>query len=198
VTASTLAGCNTLRNDSDTAPFHDGDWRSYGNGVRNANRVASGAPEPDEHQILSSGGWPYTPPVVHEDVVYFAADRQVTAVRTDGSERWSRDLEAEVSGTPTLYPVRGHLYVPTRIIRTSNSQDPVPASVTVLSLSDGDIVNIVDRRVGGIPGLLANVVECLISSHECGPFCVALPVATPDMSAAPTLATRRECIRKRR
>jgi len=147
VTASTLAGCNTLRNDSDTAPFHDGDWRSYGNGVRNANRVASGAPEPDEHQILSSGGWSYTPPVVHGDVVYFAADRQVTAVRTDGSDRWSRDLEAEVSGTPALDPVRGRLYVPTRIIRTSNSQDPVPASVTVLSLSDGDIVSTL--RVGG-------------------------------------------------
>ena len=153
MTASTLAGCNTLRNDSDTEPFHDGDWRSYGNGPRNANRVASGAPEPDDQQILTSAGWPYTPPVVHENAVYFAADRQVAAVTPDGSERWSRDLEAEVSGTPALDPAWGRLYVPTRIVRTSNSHDPVPASVTVLSLSDGDVVSTLrtgDRRTYGV------------------------------------------------
>ena len=57
----------------------------------------------------------------------------------------------------------------------------------------------VDRRVGGIPGSLANVVEWFIRSHECGPSCGVLPVATPDVSALPTLAaTRREYIRKRR
>ncbi|WP_255152918.1 hypothetical protein [Halorarius halobius] len=153
MTASTLAGCSTLRNDSDTAPFHDGDWRSYGNGPRNVNRVASGAPEPDDQQILTSGGWPYTPPVVHENAVYFAADRQITAVTTDGSERWSRDLEVEVSGTPAIDPVRSRLYVPTRIVRTSNSHDPVPASVTVLSLSDGKVVSTLrvgDRRTYGV------------------------------------------------
>ena len=32
--------------------------------------------------------------------------------------------------------------------------------------------------------MLSNVVECLISSHECGPSRGVLPVATPDMSAA--------------
>lgn len=136
-----LAGCNTLRNDLDTTPFHDGDWRSYGNGVRNANQVASDSPEPDEHLTLVSGDWPYTPSVVHEDIVYFAADGQVTALTTEGSERWSRDLEAEVSGTPALNPVRSRLYVPTLIVWTSNNQDPVPASVTALSLSDGDVVS---------------------------------------------------------
>jgi hypothetical protein len=53
--------------------------------------------------------------------------------------------------------------------------------------------------VGGIPGSLANVVEWFIRSHECGPSCGVLPVATPDVSALPTLAaTRREYIRKRR
>ena len=38
--------------------------------------------------------------------------------------------------------------------------------------------------MGGIPGLLSNVVECLMSSRECGPFCGVLPVTTPDMLAA--------------
>lgn len=74
--------------------------------------------------VIASGGWRYTPPVVHEDVVYFAADWQVIAVTIDGRERWSRDLDAEVSGTPALDTVRSRLYVPTRIIQTSNRQDP--------------------------------------------------------------------------
>ena len=42
-----LAGCGSLRSD-DPAAFHGGDWHSYGNGPENRNRVAGGAPEPDE------------------------------------------------------------------------------------------------------------------------------------------------------
>lgn len=151
--ASTLAGCDALDTDSNARPFHDGDWRSYGNGPANANRTASGTPEPTEHGVLASGDWPYTPPVVHDDVVYFAADREVVAVTTDGSEQWSRRLDAEVSGAPAIDPTRRRLYVPTRVVRTSNGPDPAPASVTVLSLTDGDIrstVRVGDRHTYGV------------------------------------------------
>lgn len=150
---STLAGYSSLDSGSNAKPFHDGDWRSYGNGLTNANRVASGTPEPTGHNILASGDWPYTPPVVHEDVVYFAADREVVAVTTDGSEQWSQRLDAEVSGAPALDPGRGQLYVPTRVARTSNGPDPAPASVTVLSLTDGtirDTIRVGDRQTYGV------------------------------------------------
>jgi len=150
---STLAGCSALPTDSTAEPVHDGDWRSYGNGPTNPNRVAGGTPEPTEHDILTSGGWPYTPPVVHEDIVYFAADRQVVAVAPDGSEQWSRRLDTEVSGAPALDPDRRRLYVPTRVVRTSTSPDPAPASVTVLSLTDGDVMDtfrIGNRRTYGV------------------------------------------------
>lgn len=137
----------------DTAPFHDGDWRSYGNGPANANRVSSGAPEAIDYDILASGGWPYTPPVVQDGVVYFAADRQVVAVTPDGDEQWEQRLDSEVSGAPALDPTRNRLYVPMRVIPTSDAPDPVPASVTVLSLADGEIIGTIrvgDRRTYGV------------------------------------------------
>jgi outer membrane protein assembly factor BamB len=150
---STLAGCSAVGDNSDTAPFHDGDWRSYGNGPANANRVSSGAPEADDSDILASGGWPYTPPVVQDGVVYFAADRRVVAVTPDGDEQWERRLDREISGAPALDPNRNRLYVPTRVVRTSDALDPAPASVTVLSLADGKVIDTVrvgDRRTYGV------------------------------------------------
>lgn len=151
--ASTLTGCSALGDNSDPAPFHDGDWRSYGNGPANANRVSSGAPEADDHDILASGGWPYTPPVVQDGVVYFAADRRVVAVTPDGHEQWERRLDREVSGAPALDRGQRRLYVPTRVVRTSDAPDPAPASVTVLSLADGEVIDTVrvgDRRTYGV------------------------------------------------
>lgn len=152
-TASTLAGCSALGNDSDTTPFQNGDWRSYGNGPTNANRVSSGAPEADDYDVLASGGWPYTPPAVQDGVVYFAADRRVVAVTPEGDEQWERRLDREVSGVPALDPSRSRLYVPTRVVRTTDGPDPAPASVTVLSLADGEVINTVrvgDRRTYGV------------------------------------------------
>jgi len=151
--ASTLAGCNTPGENSDPAPFHDGDWHSYGNGPANANRVSSGTPEADDHDVLASGGWPYAPPVVQDGVAYFAADRQVVAVTPDGDEQWERRLDREVSGVPALDPGRNRLYVPTRVVRMSDAPDPAPASVTVLSLADGEVIDRVrvgDRRTYGV------------------------------------------------
>jgi len=120
---STLAGCSALGDNSDKTPFHEGDWRSYGNGPANANRVSSGAPEADDYDILASVGWPYTPPVVQDGVVYFAADRRVVAVTPDGDEQWERRLDIEVSGAPALDRGRSRLYVPTRVVRTSDAPD---------------------------------------------------------------------------
>lgn len=152
-TASMLAGCSILGNSIETAAFYDGDWHSYGNGPTNANRVASGAPVPDEHQTLTSAGWPYAPPVVHDGVVYFATDRQVVAIATDGGEQWSQRLDREitgapreVSGAPALDPDQNRLYVPTRVVRTTNGPDPAPAFVTVFSLTDGNVLHV--HRVG--------------------------------------------------
>jgi outer membrane protein assembly factor BamB len=150
---STLAGCNVLHSNSSSKPFHDGDWRSYGNGPANANRIASGMPEPTAQTVLASGDWPYAPPVVHEDVVYFAAGREVVAVTPDGNEQWSRRLDTEVCGAPALDPSRDRLYVPTRVVQTSNGPDPTPAFVTVLSLSDGEIKHtfrVGDNRTYGV------------------------------------------------
>ncbi|MFW6317882.1 MAG: PQQ-binding-like beta-propeller repeat protein [Halorubrum sp.] len=135
-----------MGDNSDPAPFHDGDWRSYGNGPANANRVSSGTPEAGDYDVLASGGWPYTPPVVRDGVVYFAVDRRVVAVTPDGTERWERRLDGEVSGAPAYDPDLGRLYVPTRTVRTSDAPDPAPASVVALSPADGEVVDTV--RVG--------------------------------------------------
>jgi len=145
-TASTLAGCSVGDDSAESAPFHNGNWHSYGNSLQNANRVAGGMPEATDFDVLTSGGWPYTPPVVHDGVVYFAAERQVLALRPDGYREWEQRLESEVSGAPALDQSRNRLYIPTRIVRTSDAPDPEPASVTVLSLSDGEIVDTI--RVG--------------------------------------------------
>ena len=145
-TASTLAGCNVVDDSVEPAPFHDGDWHSYGNSSQNTNRVAGGAPEATDFDILTSGGWPYTSPVVNDGVVYFAAERRVVALRPDGNEEWEQRLESEVSGAPAIDQSRNRLYVPTRVVRKGNSTDPEPALVTVLSLSDGELVDTI--RVG--------------------------------------------------
>ncbi|UHQ96330.1 PQQ-binding-like beta-propeller repeat protein [Natrinema halophilum] len=142
-----------MSDNSDPAPFHDGDWLSYGNGPANANRVASGAPEAGDYDILTSGGWPYTPPVVQDGVVYFAADRRVVAVTPGGDEQWERRLDSEISGAPAIDRGRNRLYVPTRVVRTSDAPDPVPASVTVLSLADGEVIGTIrvgNRRTYGV------------------------------------------------
>ncbi len=76
-----LAGCSALADGEDTVTFYDGDWRQYGNGSKNANRVAGGAPEPDEQTSLTSAGWAYAPPVVYDGVVYFATARRVVGAK---------------------------------------------------------------------------------------------------------------------
>ncbi|MFC7044540.1 PQQ-binding-like beta-propeller repeat protein [Halobacteriaceae archaeon GCM10025711] len=143
--ATALAGCSALSDGDATGAFHDGDWHSYGNGPTNANRVAGGAPALVDHEPLAAAGWPYAPPVVHDGVAYFATERHVVAVAADGGERWSRRLGVAVSGAPAIDPDRGRLYVPTRVVRTTDGPDPAPASVTVLSL-DGDVLDTL--RVG--------------------------------------------------
>jgi hypothetical protein len=143
-TASGLAGCSALEDDPD--PLHPGDWREFGNGTANANRVDGGAPAPDDGDVIVAAGWPYAPPVVVAGVVYVAADRTVTAVTPDGDQRWSRRLDRKVSGAPAVDPLSGHLYVPTRTVPTADATDPVPASVTVLSLAGGTVVD--TYRVG--------------------------------------------------
>lgn len=151
--ASTLAGCSALGEDSDPAPFHNGDWRSYGNGPANANRVASGVPKVDDNDSLTAGGWPYTPPVVQDGIVYFAADRRVVAVTPDGDEQWEKRLKNRVSGAPALDGGQSRLYVPTQATRTHDAPDPAPASVTILSLADGKVIETVrvgDRRTYGV------------------------------------------------
>ena len=152
-TASALAGCNgVLGSSEDAATFHDGDWRQYGNGPANANYVGGGTPKPDEHEWLTSAGWPYAPPVVHDGVAYFATEERVVAVAIDGGEQWSRQVEDGTSGTPALDPDRGRLYVPTWGVRTTNGSDEEVATVTVLSLTDGTVVDthaVGDRRTYG-------------------------------------------------
>ena len=169
--ASTLAGCSLLGGRAEIAAFHDGDWLTYGNSPGNTNRVAGGAPEPDAHGILIPAGWSYAPPVVHEGVVYFGTDREVLAVTPDGDERWSRRLDsevpdpdseasgpdAEVTGAPALDPNRERLYVPTQAARQSSGPDPPPAAVTVLSLDDGEVLDV--HRVGDDRTYGATVVD---------------------------------------
>jgi outer membrane protein assembly factor BamB len=145
-TATALAGCNGLGSSDGRGAFHGGDWHSYGNGPTNANRVAGSTPEPADHETLAAAGWPHAPPVVHDGVAYFATERRVVAVAPDGGERWSRRLDVEVSGAPAVDPDRGRLYVPTRVVPTTEGPDPAPASVTALSLDDGDVLDA--HRVG--------------------------------------------------
>jgi outer membrane protein assembly factor BamB len=74
-------------------------------------------------------------------VVYFASERRVVAISIEGSDQqWSHSLDAEMSGAPALDPERDRLYVPTRVVPTTDGPDPAPASVTVLSLTDGAVL----------------------------------------------------------
>ena len=142
-TTTALAGCAAFGGD-DPPAFDDGDWHSYGNGPENRNRVAGGAPEPGDHGVLASAKFPYAPPVVHDDVAYFAGDRTVVAVALDGTEAWSTAVDAgtddrrRVSGAPAVDPERSRLYVPTRVRPRSDGPDPAPASVTAFALDTGD------------------------------------------------------------
>ncbi|MFB6171939.1 MAG: PQQ-binding-like beta-propeller repeat protein [Haloarculaceae archaeon] len=135
-TATALAGCNALRGD-EPAAFAGGDWLTYGNGPTNSNRVDGGLPAPDDHAVVAPADWPYAPPVVHGGVVYFATGRDALAIAADGGEQWSRRLDGEVSGAPAVDPARERLYVPVRVVPTTDGPDP--ASVTVLSLADGAV-----------------------------------------------------------
>ncbi|MDS0282759.1 PQQ-binding-like beta-propeller repeat protein [Haloarcula onubensis] len=140
-----LAGCDALGDD--TAAFHDGDWRSFGNGPANANRVAGGAPEPETNELLEPANWAYMPPVVHDGVAYFATDRRVVAYAVDGTEQWSRDLGGEAFGVPAVDPQQARLYVPTTADPGADDGDQRRAVVTVLSLADGAVLD--TFRVGG-------------------------------------------------
>lgn len=139
-----LAGCGSLGN-TDTAAFHDGDWHSYGNGPENRNRVAAGAPKPADVSRMVPTGWAYAPPAVHDDVVYFAAEKRVTASGLDGVEIWTERLDGEAFGIPALDPDRGRLYVPMRGAG-STDVDPEPASVAAFAITDGE--RLATYRVG--------------------------------------------------
>ena len=139
-----LAGCGSLRSD-ESAAFYDGDWHAYGNGPENRNRVTGGAPEPEEAAPMVPADWAYGPPVVRDDVVYFAAERRVVAIGVDGTEAWTQRLEGEAFGAPALDPDRGRLYVPMRSAGSSDL-DPEPASVTAFAPDDGD--RLATYRVG--------------------------------------------------
>jgi len=139
-TGSSLAGCSMVGSGSETGPFRDGDWLSYGNGPTNSNHVGGGAPPLEDHSVLTSAQWPYAPPVLHDGRLYFASDYRVTALALDGTERWTTQLEVEVAGAIAVDPDRDRLYVPTRVVPTRNGPDPAPAFVTGLSLADGEII----------------------------------------------------------
>ncbi|WP_265110025.1 PQQ-binding-like beta-propeller repeat protein [Halosolutus halophilus] len=159
-TASVLAGCSVLGDGEDAATFYDDNWHQYGNSSKNTNRVAGDAPKPDEHEYLTSVGWTYAPPVIRDGVAYFTTERRVVAVAPDGRKRWSRNLDVEVSGAPALNPDRGRLYVPTRVVPTTTGPDPAPASVTVLSIADGEVIGaprIGDDRTYGVSIFDGNV-----------------------------------------
>jgi outer membrane protein assembly factor BamB len=141
-----LAGCNAFAGSDDATAVHDGDWLSYGNGPTNANSVAGGLPEPTTHTELARADWPLAPPVVHDGVAYLARQRVVTAVTVTGDEQWTSRLDREVSGAPAVDPDRRRLYVPTRTVGSTDGPDPPPASVTVLSLAEGAVLD--TYRVG--------------------------------------------------
>ena len=142
--AGAVAGCSALGGESTPSAFDDGDWRSYGGAPGNQNRAPGGAPEPNDRTVLASASWPYAPPVVHDDVAYFASDRTVVAVALDGTEAWSTAVDVgtddrrRVSGAPAVDPERSRLYVPTRVRPRSDGPDPAPAYVTAFALDDGD------------------------------------------------------------
>lgn len=137
---SSLAGCSQLSVDNDTDEFHDGEWHSYGNGPLNNNRVSGGAPKPETHESIALSDWLYAPPAVHRDIVYFAAGQRILAVSLDIGVVWSVPLDISVSGAPALDPDRRRLYVPTRRVPTTDSPNPARASVTAVSINDGQIV----------------------------------------------------------
>lgn len=151
--ASALAGCNTSGLGSAPEPLHDGDWHSYGNGPANANRVGGGAPPLEEYDVLTGAPWTYVPPVVSDGVVFAATGHRVVATRVDGTERWTRDLGAEVCGSLAIDRDRSRLYVPTQVVSTTDGPDPAPASVTTVSLDDGRIlqrIRVGEGRVYGV------------------------------------------------
>lgn len=125
-----LEGCQSLGADR-VAAANPGPWLSFGNGPANANRVRGGAPHPRASTILEPAPWRYAPPVVHDGVAFFAANRRVTAVTTDGETVWDRGVEGEVSGAPAVDSTRNRLVVPTR------GRDTGWAGLELRSLADG-------------------------------------------------------------
>jgi hypothetical protein len=79
--------------------------------------------------------------VVHRGIVYFVTEQRVRATSLDTGVVWSTSLEGTVCGAPALDADRGRLYVPTRAVPTTDGPDPVPASVTVVSTTDGEVVD---------------------------------------------------------
>jgi len=154
--AGTLAGCISIGQNGSTTPLYTGNWHSFGNNPRNTNHVSGGTPKPQSYQVLTSAGWIYTPPVVHDGIVYFATDREVVALDTVGTEQWTHQLEHEVSGVPCLDPDRRRLYVPTQI---TGSADDVSqrATLGVFSLSEGELLD--TYRVGTEKTYGATVVD---------------------------------------
>lgn len=150
---ATVAGCTVPGSDDSDGSYDGGNWHSFGNGPTNSNRVAGGAPEPTDHESLLSTDWSYPPPVVHDGSVYLATERWVGTVSKSGDEQWSQHLDAVGSGAPAIDPDKGQLYVPTRDVQNADSPDSVPASVTVLSTTDGTVRSehhIGDSRTYGV------------------------------------------------
>ena len=154
--ASTLAGCISIGQNRSVDSLHTGNWHSFGNGPRNTNRVSGGTPKPQSYEALTSAGWIYTPPVVHDGIVYFATDREVVALDTAGTEQWTHQLEYEVSGVPCLDPDLRRLYVPTRV--TGSGDDTSQrATLSVVSLSEGELLD--TYRVGTEKTYGATIVD---------------------------------------
>ncbi|MFC6952660.1 PQQ-binding-like beta-propeller repeat protein [Halorubellus litoreus] len=137
--AASLAGCSVLESDGDTESFHAGDWHSLGNAPGNQNRVAGGAPEPTDHEVLASADFPYVSPVVHDEQAYFATEGRVVAVGVNGVVGWRRSLPDRhaVSGAPAIDPDSRRLYVPFREVPRSDGPDPAPAYVGAYDLGTG-------------------------------------------------------------
>jgi len=138
---SSFAGCNALGNESSTTPLYDGDWHSYGNGPKNTNNVDGGLPEPGAHDYLTSTGWSYVPPVVHDGTVYFAAEKTVAGISVESGEQWSRELDADVSGALAVDPERDRLYAPLESNQTNSRDDTDPATIVTISLRDRTVVD---------------------------------------------------------
>jgi len=173
VATSSLAGCNALGNESNSTPIYDGDWHSYGNGPKNTNYVDGGLPEPENHDYLTSAGWTYVPPVVHEGTVYFATNDQIVGIAVDSGDQWSQRLDAEVSGALAIDPERDRLYIPVEPVQTDSETNTNHTTVVAFSLTDRAVAttfNIGEGKPYGVTVVDGDLyVRCATACVRLGP-----------------------------